>query len=125
MILDRINTAVRNHTKVSQWKDTSTISDWFKNIPDKKSCYFMVFDRESFYPSISEKLFNEVIQYAKNIVEIPDHDIVIRNRSRKCLLFHENGPWVKKEDSKDFDVAMGSNDGLEISELVGLLMLSN
>ena len=62
MILDRINTAVQNHTKVNQWKDTSTISDWFKNIPDKKSCYFMVFDRESFYPSISEsyltKLFN-------------------------------------------------------------------
>ena len=51
--------------------------------------------------------------------------MVIRNHSRKCLLFHENGPWVKKEDSKDFDVAMGSNDGLEISELVGLLMLNN
>ena len=83
LILDRINTAVRNHTKVIQWKDTSTIIDRFKNIPDKKSCYFMVFDIESFYPSISEKLFNEVIQYAKNIVEIPDHDMVIINHSRK------------------------------------------
>ena len=90
VILDRINTAVRNHTKVNQWMDTSTIIDWFKNIPNKKSCYFMGFDIESFYPSISEKLFNEAIQYAKNIVEIPDHDMIIINHSRKSLLFHEN-----------------------------------
>ena len=56
----------------------------------------MVFDIESFYPSISEKLFNEAIQYAKNIVEIPDHDMTIINHSRKSLLFHENEPWLKK-----------------------------
>ena len=37
----------------------------------------MVFEIESFYPSISEKLFNEAIQYAKKILEIPDHDMVI------------------------------------------------
>ena len=123
-ILDRINTAVRNHSKVNQWKDTSTVIDWFKNIPDKKSCYFMEFDIENFYPSISEKLFNEAIQYAKNIVEIPDHDMIIINHSRRSLLFHENEPWVKKEGNEDFDVTMGSNDGAEISELVGLLMLS-
>ena len=84
----------------------------------------MVFDIESFYPSISEKLFNEAIEYAKNIVEIPDHHMVIINHSRKSLIFHENEPWVKKESNEDFDVPMGSNDGAEISELVGLLMLS-
>ena len=50
--------------------------------------------------------------------------MVIINYSRKSLLFHENEPWVKKEGDKDFDVTMGSNDGVEISELVGLLMLS-
>ena len=60
VILDRINTAVRNHTKVNQWKDTSTVFDWFRNIPDKKSCHFMELDIES-YPSISEKLFIEAI----------------------------------------------------------------
>ena len=124
MILDKINTAARNHAKVNQWKDTSTVIDWFKNIPDKKSCYFMVFDIESFHPSISEKLFNEAIQYAKNIVEIRDHDMITINNSRKSLLFHENEPWIKKEGNKDFDVIIGSNDGVEISELVGLLILS-
>ena len=84
----------------------------------------MVFNIESFYPSISEKLFNEAIQYGKNMVEIPDHDVVIINHSRKSLLFHENEPWVKKEGNENFDVTIGSNDGAEISELVGLLMLN-
>ena len=116
-MLDRINAAVQSHINVNQWKDTSTVIDWFKNTPDKKSCYFMVFHIESFDPSISEKLFNESIQYAKNIVEIPDH-------SRNSLIFYENGPWVKKEGNEDLDVTMGSNDGAEISELVSLLMLS-
>ena len=124
VILDRINTAVGNHTNVNHWKDTSTVIDWFKKIPDKKYCHFMVFGIESFYPSISEKLLNEAIEYAKNIVEISDHDMVIINHSRKSLIFHENEPWVKKEGNEDFDVTMGSNDGAAISELVGLLMLS-
>ena len=124
VILDRINTAVRTNTNVNQWKDTSSVIDWFKNIPDKNSCYFMVFDIESFYPSISEKLFNDAIQYAKQTVEIPDHDMIIINHSRKSLLFHDNEPWVKREGNEDFDVTMGSNDGAEVSELVGLFMLN-
>ena len=88
----------------------------------------MVFNIESFYPSISEKSFNEAIQYVKNIVEIPNHDMIIINHSRRSLLFHENEPWKKgrrkAEGSKDFDVTMGSKNGAVIPELVGLLMLS-
>ena len=37
----------------------------------------MVFDIENFFPSVSENLFNVAIQYAKNIVEIHDHDMII------------------------------------------------
>ena len=50
--------------------------------------------------------------------------MIIINHSRKSLIFHENEPWVKKEGKEDFDVPKGSNDGAEISELVGLLMLT-
>ena len=123
-LIHRINTAVQNHNKVNQWKNTSTVIDWFKNIPHKKSCYFLVFSIESFYPSISEKLFTKAIPYAKNIVEIPNHNMIIIKHSRRSLLFHENELWVKKKGNKDFDVTMGSNDGAEISEIVGLLMLN-
>ena len=67
---------------------------------------------------------NRTIQYARNIIEIPDHDMVIINHSRKSLIFNENGTWIKREGSEDFYFIMGSNDGAEISELVRLLMLS-
>ena len=53
-ILQRINTDVRNKTPRNQWKNSSSIIDWFKNIPDKHLHAFTVFDIESFYPSISE-----------------------------------------------------------------------
>ena len=121
VILHRIDTAARNHTEVNQWKDTSAVIDSFKNIPDKKSCYFMVFDIESCYPLISEKLFKEAIQYAKNIVEIPNHDMVIINHSKKSFQFHENELWVKKGGNKYFHVTVGTNDG---AELVVLVILS-
>ena len=41
---------------------------------------------------------------------------------RKSLLFHDNLPWVKKQGSM-FDVTMGSYDGAEVCELVGLYIL--
>ena len=84
----------------------------------------MVFEIESFYPLISEKLFKEAIQYARNILEIPEHDMIIIKHSRISLLFHDNKPLAKKEGSEDFDFTTGSNDGAEISELVGFLLLS-
>ena len=62
----------------------------------------MVFNIESFYPSISEKSFNEAIQYAKNIVEIPNHDMIIINHSKRSLLFHENEPWKKGRRQQRF-----------------------
>ena len=41
---------------------------------------------------------------------------------RKFLLFGENNTWVKKSGAQ-LDVAMGSFDGAEICEVVGLFLL--
>ena len=43
--------------------------------------------------------------------------------SRKSLLFNEGKPWCKRNSANIFDVAMGSYDGAEICELVGLFIL--
>ena len=43
--------------------------------------------------------------------------------SRKTLLFSNNEPWVKRGNSPMFNVAMGSYDGAEVCELVGLYIL--
>ena len=43
--------------------------------------------------------------------------------SRKFLLFSGTDVWIKKDGDKDFDVTMGSYDGAEICEIVGLYIL--
>ena len=39
------------------------------------------------------------------------------------MLFHSNQPWIQR-DSDTFDVTVGGYNGAEISELVGIFMLS-
>ena len=43
--------------------------------------------------------------------------------SRKSLLFSNNEIWIKK-DNPNFDVTIGSSDGAEVCQLVGLHLLN-
>ena len=56
---------------------------YFVNIKEKEISSFMVFDIESFYPSITERLFTNAIQIAKQITKISDYDMSLINQSRK------------------------------------------
>ena len=38
-------------------------------------------------------------------------------------MYKEGEPWIKKQ-SNNFDVTMGSYDGAEVCELIGIFMLS-
>ena len=122
-ILESINSRIRNALNVNQWRKTDDVIKWFINIPDKENQTFTVFDIAEFYPSISEDLLKQAIEFAKNYTEISDGDLNIINHSRKSLLFHNNEAWEKKTSNNLFDVTMGSYDGAEICELVGLLVL--
>ena len=42
---------------------------------------------------------------------------------QKSLLFNNTGVWIKKEGNKDFDVTVGSFDGAQVCQLVGLHIL--
>ena len=42
---------------------------------------------------------------------------------RKSLLFSNNEAWKKKQTESCFDVTMGSFDGAEVCELVGIYIL--
>ena len=44
---------------------------------------------------------------------------------RKFLLFDNETAWTKKNHSNMFDVTMGSFDGAEVCELIGLFLLDN
>ena len=80
-------------------------------------------NNENFYPSITEKLLTDSINFAKQYIDITDRDIDIIMHSRKSLLFDSNTAWIKKNNSS-FDVTMGSYDGAEVCELVGLFILN-
>ena len=122
-ILERIITEMRSTTLLNQWKNTSSVMKWFKNISNKSNHTFVIFDIDSFYPSISENLLKNAISYAKQYVTITDQEVDIIMHSRKSLLFDQGTAWIKKNDDGLFDVTMGSYDGAEVCELVGLLIL--
>ena len=67
-----------------------------QSFPLKNWKSFISFDIVDFYSSITESLLDQTI---------------------------DSLPWVKRDSSNAFDVTMGSNDGAEICELVGLFIL--
>ena len=88
-------------------------------------CGHCVVDIVEFYPSITEDLLDKAIAWARQFTAISDNDIVIIKHARKSLLFHKNHTWSKRNSNSTFDVTMGSYDGAEICELVGLFILNS
>ena len=85
VILDKINNHIQKETSANQWKDTSSVIEWFVNIKEKERSSFMVFDIESFYPSITEHLFTNAIRFAKQITKISNYGMSLINQSQKTL----------------------------------------
>ena len=114
---------MREKTGFNQWKNTQSVINWFKNIKDKKRLRFVQFDICDFYATISEDLLIESLDFASNYVDISDDEREIIIHAKQSILFHKKNPWAKKGDT-NFDVGMGSFDGAETCELVGLFLLS-
>lgn len=113
-------------TGVNQWKNTSSVLQWYKSLPNKCKAAFISFDVVEFYPSITEDLLRRALDFASSYVNISpdDRQIIIRAKHSWSLLFNNETPWQKKNSSTLFDVTMGSYDGAETCELVGCYLLS-
>ena len=122
-ILDQINSKLCEILKENEWKNTASVINWFKKIESKSSHKFLMFDIKDFYPSIKEGLLIEALEFAKQHVAINSKDRETIFHARKSLLYKEGEPWIKKQ-SNNFDVTMGSYDGAEVCELIGIFMLS-
>ena len=122
-ILDNISKCIIEHRKINQCKNSASVIEWFKAIENKQQCTFIVFNIESFYPSISLDLFNKTLKFAKEIIPIADSDLKIAMHSQKTLLLHENETWVKRKGDENFHVPMGCLDGAEICDLTSLYIL--
>lgn len=123
-ILDTINATIKKSINVNQWQNSAAVIEWFKDIRNKQECTFINFDIVNFYPTISEDLLMKAINYAKQYTNISENSVSIIMHSRKSLLCDKNVPWEKRNNKNLFDVTMGSYDGAEVCELVGLLILS-
>eukprot|EP00794_Sanderia_malayensis_P019680 gene19680-biopygen13943 len=123
-ILDRINHNLRITTAVNQWNNSTSVINWFKNLSNKQQHTFLVFDIVEYHPSITEDLLLKAINFAKQLTPVTDKETHIIQHARKSLLFHNDSPWVKKNNDSLFDVTMGSHDGAEICELVGTFLLN-
>ena len=124
IIVENINKTVREKLHCKQWINTSNVIDWFQNITDKGNCIFIQFDIEEFYFSITNHLLLKAIEHVKLYTSITYQDFGIILHPRKSLLFSKNKPWEKTINESLFDITMGSCDGTEICELVGLYILS-
>ena len=122
-VLQNINKTLRSELNVNQWQNSSEVIDWFKNIQNKNLCTFTVFDVQEFYPSITEKLLKDTLAFAQRYVNIEPNELELIFHARRSLLYCKNTAWVKKEGNGEFDVTMGSNDGAETCEIVGLFLL--
>ena len=104
--------------KVNQWKNTYSVLEWYHNIEWKDKWSFVVFDIENFYMSISTKLFDEAVSFAKLYYDFTSDELELI--SRKTLFPWQDSTWAKKESDEDFLIPMGCYDGTEICELVGI-----
>jgi hypothetical protein len=113
IILDEINSNLRERLNLNQWRNTKQVIEWFENIRDKERHSFISFDIVDFYPSISEKRLDQALSWASNLTTISDNDILIIKHTRKSSLFNTGKPWSKKDSEGLFDVTMGSHDGAD------------
>ena len=81
-------------------------------------------DIKDFDLLITREILDKASYSAEEHVAITEKDTRTIFHCRKSLLFSNGVPWRKKTPDDCLDVAMGSYDGAEVCELVGLLVLS-
>ena len=69
-ILDRINKKILSSTNINQWKNTKSVTDWFRNIKNKQQHSFICFDIVDFYPSIRRGLLSRALSFSSNFDDI-------------------------------------------------------
>ena len=114
---------MRNKTKLNHWKNSESVINWFVNLQGKERASFIQFDIKEFYPSIRKSLLTKSLNYASKFVKISAQDKNIIFQCRNSILFNNEKPWNKKGNDQ-FNVTMGSWDGAEICEVLGLYLLS-
>ena len=87
-ILKNAVNVIRQKTHLNQWRNTYECIEWYKNIPHKENMSFIIFDIISFYPSITDKLLNQALNWAQQFITFSEEDVEAIFIARKSVLVH-------------------------------------
>ena len=126
IILENVVHQAKSKSGLNLWRNTQSVIEWFKVIPDKERQSFIKFDIVSYYPNISRKLLSDALNWAKQFVAITDQDEKIIFQSCRAVLVSDDKIWIKKGESSEekFAVTIGSFMGAEVAEICTTFLLS-
>ena len=96
--LDRINQTIKSQLELKQFKNTNETIEWFNTFENKTRLEFIQFDIVDFYPSVSEKLLEDALNFASQYTTITPIQIQTIKQARESILHHNNKTWSKKLD---------------------------
>ena len=82
---------------------------------------FVIFDIKDFYPSTTQDLLNEALNFAGEYIHISKCDIDVITQGNHYCLMAPISRLINREVL--LDVSMGACDGAEVCALVGTYML--
>ena len=65
-------------------------------------------------------MLKDSLAFAQRYVEVKQNELDLIFHKRKSILYCKDTLWIIKEGNREFNVAMGKNDGAETCEVVGL-----
>ena len=107
-MLLNINATLSEKRRVNEWKDTESVINWLKNIPNKHLFKFLIF-YQGLLSINKKKLLWENIRFGKRYISIFDKNIEAVFHAKKFILCYNDDPCVKKRES-NFEVIMGAYD---------------
>ena len=115
---------IRSKSNLTQWLNSDEVIKWFNNINDKAHKCFINFDIKNFYPSIKKEHITKAIKFAEEYTKFNKQEINTLIHTCQTIISYDNRIWTKKSNINNFDIAMGSFQGAEVCDLIGLYILS-
>ena len=74
--------------KVKQWKNSSAVIKWFRNMENKPNCSFFIFDIQDFYSSVSlSEELNLEKKYTNDEISILTVNHVFKKMTRMISMY--------------------------------------
>ena len=115
---------IRSKPNLTQWLNSEEVIKWFNNFNDKSHKCIIKFDFKKLYSSIKKEHLTKAIKFAEKYTTFNKQEIDTLMHTCQTIIFYDNRIWTKKTNKNNFNIAMGSFQGAEVCDLIGLHILS-